>query len=201
MMNYRKGRNVEEELTRNDIQIENLPEDFLWMHVKGGTAVPNVIEFAKKALQSGEHRTIVWTGYGGGVGKTISCAEILKRDFTLHQVTRLCYKTNEEYWDPLLDGLEPIVVKRNIPCVHILMSLDEIDPKSPGYQFSKNKTTFWVESNHNRSNNSNRRESQGNQPLRANRSDANEPSNNQNQQKPKKPNRKPKGNSNQMEVD
>lgn len=33
MMNYRKGRNVEEELTRNDIQIENLPEDFLWMHV------------------------------------------------------------------------------------------------------------------------------------------------------------------------
>lgn len=61
--------------------------------VKGGTAVPNVIEFAKKALQSGEHRTIVWTGYGGGAGKTISCAEILKRDFTLHQVTRLCYKT------------------------------------------------------------------------------------------------------------
>lgn len=115
-MNYRKGRNVEEELTRNDIQIENLPEDFLWMHVsflyqirrwlgvslietlympqvKGGTAVPNVIEFSKKALQSGEHRTIVWTGYGGGVVKTISCAEILKRDFTLHQVTRLCYKT------------------------------------------------------------------------------------------------------------
>lgn len=34
MMNYRKGRNVEEELTRNDIQIENLPEDFLWMHVR-----------------------------------------------------------------------------------------------------------------------------------------------------------------------
>lgn len=61
--------------------------------MKGGTAVANVIDFAKKALQSGEHRTIVWTGYGGGVGKTISCAEILKRDFTLHQVTRLCYKT------------------------------------------------------------------------------------------------------------
>lgn len=33
MMNYRKGRNIEEELTRNDIKIENLPEDFLWMHV------------------------------------------------------------------------------------------------------------------------------------------------------------------------
>lgn len=93
MMNYRKGRNIEEEITRNDIEIENLPEDFLWMHVKGGTTVSNVTEFAKKALQSKEHRCIVWTGYGGGVGKTISCAEILKRDFPLHQVTRLGYKT------------------------------------------------------------------------------------------------------------
>lgn len=92
MMNYRKGRNVEDELTRNDIKIENLPDDFLWMHVKGGTTVPNVTEFAKKALQSGEHRNIVWTGYGGGVGKAISCAEILKRDFQLHQITRLCFK-------------------------------------------------------------------------------------------------------------
>lgn len=33
MMNYQKGRNVEQELTRTDIQIENLPENFLWMHV------------------------------------------------------------------------------------------------------------------------------------------------------------------------
>lgn len=32
-MNYRKGKNVEAELTRNDIKIENLPDDFLWMQV------------------------------------------------------------------------------------------------------------------------------------------------------------------------
>lgn len=50
---------------------------------------------------------------------------------------------NEEYWEPLLDGLESIVVKRNIPCVHIFVSLDAIDPKTPGYQFSEQKTTFW----------------------------------------------------------
>lgn len=43
MMNYRKGRNVEEELTRNDIQIENLPEDFLWMHVSGRICCVNHI--------------------------------------------------------------------------------------------------------------------------------------------------------------
>lgn len=31
-----------------------------------------------------------------------------------------------------MDGLEQIVVKRNVPCVHILMSLDEIDSSTPG---------------------------------------------------------------------
>lgn len=63
------------------------------VQVKGGTNVSNVVEFAKNALETGEHRAVVWTGYGGGVGKTISSVEILKRDITLHQVTRLCYKT------------------------------------------------------------------------------------------------------------
>lgn len=33
MMNYKKGKNIEEELTKEDIPIENLPSDFLWMHV------------------------------------------------------------------------------------------------------------------------------------------------------------------------
>lgn len=33
MENYKKGRNVEEEVTREKIPIEILPENFLWMHV------------------------------------------------------------------------------------------------------------------------------------------------------------------------
>lgn len=33
MMNYKKGKNVEEELTEDTIPIENLPQKFLWMHV------------------------------------------------------------------------------------------------------------------------------------------------------------------------
>lgn len=32
----------------------------------------------------------------------------------------------------MVEGLEEIVVKRNIPCVHILLSLDEIDSTTPG---------------------------------------------------------------------
>lgn len=65
MENYRKGSNIEEELSKNQIPIENLPENFLWLHVKGGTKVQNVIEYARNALDSNEHRAVVWSGSGG----------------------------------------------------------------------------------------------------------------------------------------
>ncbi|XP_035785713.1 uncharacterized protein LOC118463326 [Anopheles albimanus] len=144
MMHYKKGKNVEQELSQEQIPIEVLPEQFLWMHVKGGSAVSNLTEYAKKALTDGTHRSVVWSGSDGGVGKTISCAEILKRDFELHQVTRICYRKVEEFWDPQQEGLEQIVAKRNIPCIHILTSLDPIDPGTPGYQHSKSQTGFML---------------------------------------------------------
>jgi ribonuclease P/MRP protein subunit RPP25 len=93
MENYRKGKNVEEELSKEHIPIELLPEKFLWMHVKGGTKVSNVVDYAEKAFKSGEYRSVVWSGSGGGLPKTISCAEIMKRNSKeLNQVTRLAYQ-------------------------------------------------------------------------------------------------------------
>ena len=65
MENYRKGSNVEEELSKDKIPIECLPDKFLWMHVKGGTKVQNVIEYARNAIDTNEHRSIVWSGSGG----------------------------------------------------------------------------------------------------------------------------------------
>lgn len=91
-MHYKKGKNVEEELTKEQIPIEVLPGQFLWMHVKGGSRIFNLVEYAKKALESGDQRALVWSGTGGGIGKTISCAEIMKKDFELHQITRVCYR-------------------------------------------------------------------------------------------------------------
>ncbi|XP_052892384.1 ribonuclease P protein subunit p25-like protein [Anopheles moucheti] len=166
MMHYKKGKNVEEELSQEQIPIEVLPEQFLWMHVKGGSAVTNLVEYAKKALEEGSHRSVVWSGSDGGVGKTISCAEILKRHFELHQVTRICYRKVEEYWDPQEDGLEQIVAKRNIPCVHILTSLDEIDSTVPGYQHSKTHGGFWTGSGLS-SSESPRKRPQGQRPKEA----------------------------------
>jgi len=53
--------------------------------------VSNVIEFAQASLNKGEHRCVVWSGSGGGVIKTISCAEVLKRSHPLYQVNRMAY--------------------------------------------------------------------------------------------------------------
>lgn len=51
----------------------------------------------------------------------------------------------DEYWEPETEGLETIVVKREIPCIHILISLDEFDKTAPGYQNSGTKTSFWIQ--------------------------------------------------------
>uniref|UniRef100_A0A182S9Q1 DNA/RNA-binding protein Alba-like domain-containing protein n=1 Tax=Anopheles maculatus TaxID=74869 RepID=A0A182S9Q1_9DIPT len=164
LMHYKKGKNVEEELTQDNIPIEVLPEQFLWMHVKGGSSVKNLVEHAKKALEDGTHRSVVWSASDGGVGKTISCAEIMKRHFELHQVTRICYRTVEEYWDPQSSGLEQIVAKRTIPCVHILTSLDAIDPKVPGYQHTKSEAGFWTGAGLGPTGNSSRKRPEGQRP-------------------------------------
>ncbi|KAL5288719.1 RPP25L family protein [Megaselia abdita] len=115
------------------------------MQVKGSTKVSNVIDFAKKALEKGEYRDVVWTSSGGGVVKAISCAEILKRSYPVHQITRLCYRKVDEYWQPQTEGLEVIVASRKIPCIHIWQSLDVIKKETHGYQHSSAKTEFYVE--------------------------------------------------------
>ncbi|XP_016991451.1 ribonuclease P protein subunit p25-like protein isoform X2 [Drosophila rhopaloa] len=147
MMHYRKAENVEKELSKSDLPFEdcmpNIQKDILWMHVKGGTKISNVIEFAQAALNKGEHRCVVWSGSGGGVVKTISCAEVLKRSHPVYQVTRMAYTSVEEHWKPQMDGLEEIIVNRQIPTLHILMSLDELPDSIEGLQKPNTSTDFW----------------------------------------------------------
>lgn len=147
MMHYRKAENVEQELSKSDLPFENcLPKDhkdFLWMHVKGGTKLSNVVEYAKSALDKGEYRSMVWSGSGGGVIKTISCAEVLKRSYPLYQLTRMAYSSVEEHWKPQTDGLEEIIAKRQIPTLHILMSLDELPEGIEGVQLPNTTSDFW----------------------------------------------------------
>uniref|UniRef100_W8BK95 Ribonuclease P protein subunit p25-like protein n=1 Tax=Ceratitis capitata TaxID=7213 RepID=W8BK95_CERCA len=152
MMHYRKGENIEQELSKDDLPFDDcltkLPQkDFLWMHVRGGTKVHNVLNYAKNALDKGEYRTVVWSGSGGGVVKTVSCAEIFKRSFPLYQLTRMDQVSIEEHWEPQMDGLEPIVAKRKVPSLHILMTLDPIDECISDVQKPNTTTEYWRGSN------------------------------------------------------
>ncbi|XP_068143676.1 LOW QUALITY PROTEIN: ribonuclease P protein subunit p25-like protein [Drosophila tropicalis] len=147
MMHYSKSENLEQELTKDDLPFHDcIPKnskDFLWMQVKGGTKVRNVVEYVHSSLNKGEYRMLVWSGSGGGVVKTISCAEILKQRQPLYQVTRMSYTNVEEYWKPQMNGLEEIIVKRRIPAIHILMSIDKLNKNIEGFQDSSTSTDFW----------------------------------------------------------
>lgn len=58
--------------------------------VKAGTKISNVLAHARKVIASGETRALLWSGYGNGVVKTISCAETMKREQTLNQLIKVC---------------------------------------------------------------------------------------------------------------
>ncbi|XP_016958128.1 ribonuclease P protein subunit p25-like protein [Drosophila biarmipes] len=186
MMHYRKAENVEKELSKSDLPFEDcMPtsqKDFLWMHVKGGTKVSNVIEFAQASLNKGEHRCVVWSGSGGGVVKTISCAEVLKRSHPVYQVTRMAYTSVEEHWKPQMEGLEEIIVNRQIPTLHILMSLDELPDSIEGLQKPNTSTDFWEggganpKPQHHQQQQQQQHQGSSSRPSKRNRSGRNKPS-------------------------
>ncbi|RZF41952.1 hypothetical protein LSTR_LSTR015576 [Laodelphax striatellus] len=131
MENYTKGKNVEQEWTKETVPIPNLPENFTWMHVKGGSKMCNLLEYALKAFK--ETGAVLWTGCGPAVVKTVSCAEIMKKRFKgLHQINKICYTKVEEFWTPLQEDLEELVVTRELPTIHILLSNETLDKEEPG---------------------------------------------------------------------
>ncbi|KRT81061.1 hypothetical protein AMK59_5203 [Oryctes borbonicus] len=97
MENYKKGKNVEEPLIKENIPINELPENFLWMQVRGGSKIRNLLSLAMEVFS--EKQYVVWTGFGQSVGKAITCAEIMKREYKqpLHQITRICYRLYVKY--------------------------------------------------------------------------------------------------------
>lgn len=61
--------------------------------VKGGSKLNNLLSHAAGILEDKGATTVVWSGAGVAIPKAISCAEILKRQFSIeHQVTKLTHK-------------------------------------------------------------------------------------------------------------
>lgn len=59
------------------------------LQVAPGSKMRKLLEIAIRSM--GEGKQVVWTGVGISMGKAISCAEILKRKFRAHQITKICY--------------------------------------------------------------------------------------------------------------
>ncbi|KAK5645362.1 hypothetical protein RI129_006662 [Pyrocoelia pectoralis] len=134
MDHYSKGKNVEEPLEKNRIPIPNLPSEFVWMQVRGGSKMKDLLTYAFKEFEAANF--VVWTGFGPSVGKAVSCAEIMKREYNgeLYQITKICYRLVQEFWDPKIPELEQIVVERKLPMIHILLSKEPLNTTELGYQ-------------------------------------------------------------------
>ncbi|XP_011881795.1 PREDICTED: ribonuclease P protein subunit p25-like protein [Vollenhovia emeryi] len=116
------------------VPIHNLPERFLWMHVKSGTKIRNVLNVALKEFPN--YNSVVWTGIGHGITKVITCAEIFKRKHEgLHQVTKLCYDSSE-------NSKENVAAENRTPKIHILLTKDIKDPTELGYQAPGDRGKF-----------------------------------------------------------
>lgn len=152
MENYTKGKNVEQEFERDKIPIEGLPDNFLWMQVRGGSKMSNLLNHVTGILEDKTATAVVWSGVGAAISKTISCAEIIKRQFSIqHQVTKLLYQIVEEHWEPKIEGLETLVVKRQIPAIHILLTSEPLKDFNQLGSQSINGKKFW-EQNENQPN-------------------------------------------------
>jgi ribonuclease P/MRP protein subunit RPP25 len=127
MDQYLKGKNVEEELTTANIPVANLPPKFGWLLVSGSTKIRTALGPATRQFK--EEGCLVIAGSGNSTSKAVSIAEILKRrNKSVHQITKIGVKKVEEHWDPKSDELDPLVVTREIPTIHLVLFRN--DPKS-----------------------------------------------------------------------
>ncbi|KAJ3652340.1 hypothetical protein Zmor_018315 [Zophobas morio] len=101
--------------------------------VRGGSRIRNLLTHALNEFP--DAKSVVWTGFGQPVGKAVTCAELMKREYQnkLYQITKLCYKRVEEYWDPVNPELDQLVVKKNLPMIHVYLSLEPLENEELGY--------------------------------------------------------------------
>lgn len=135
-----------------------LPSGVLEMRVKEGSKIRNLMGFAMARMQGeksgtrgssssdGGLRQVVFSGSGRAVTKTITCAEIMKRKVgSLHQLTKLRYKTVKEVWESSERATSEMTVHRSVPSISILLSKDPLDPTEPGYQPPETVSALWEE--------------------------------------------------------
>eukprot|EP00040_Diaphanoeca_grandis_P014371 m.72925 g.72925 ORF g.72925 m.72925 type:complete len:142 (-) comp24495_c1_seq1:279-704(-) len=134
MDGYALARSVEVEPEVTD------GDDIPVVHVSQNGKIRTYVAAAEKILTNIEvnQRTVIFQGNGRAVTKTISCVEILKTKFEdLHQITTIGTQRVDDIWaakPDLKEDVDNIRVTRQVPMIKILLSLDELDPSTLGYQ-------------------------------------------------------------------
>jgi len=131
MEHYCKGRNEEEELRKDNIPMSDLPSQFSWLEVTGSTRVRTDVGNMSRLLR--DEGAIVVGGCGPNTEKVVTLAEIIKRrNKHVHQVTKVGEKSVREFWEPKTEDLDPLVVTRLVPTVHILLAIRRDDEQKQG---------------------------------------------------------------------
>lgn len=135
-------RKVSSSTESDSCPIPGLAEGVLEMRVKEGSKIRNLLGFAMARMQGDVQRggrpalsQILFTGSGRAITKTITCAEIMKRQLRgLHQLSKLQYCTVREQWQARDSASSNMTLHRLLPAIYILLSKEPLDPKEPGYQ-------------------------------------------------------------------
>ncbi|XP_071506878.1 uncharacterized protein [Diadema antillarum] len=138
------------------VEVEDLEGPFLHMgvrfgevttmKVRNGSKIRNLLTFATKKMKEDGSRSIIFTGVGQAVTKTVTCAEIMKRQMkNLHQINKAYFRRTEEIWEPKQDGLDKLRVNRQVPALAILLSKDPLEETEPGYQAPGSFEVKWTE--------------------------------------------------------
>ncbi|XP_046846934.1 ribonuclease P protein subunit p25-like protein isoform X1 [Xenia sp. Carnegie-2017] len=120
--------------------VDELPKGPHDIFISSGSKLKTVISRSVELLEEVDGK-VVLIGCGPTVNKTITCAEIIKRQYqTLHQNNKLFYKRMEDVWEPNESiGLDKLTVTRNVPSMKITLSKAPLESSDPGYQAPLNR--------------------------------------------------------------
>ncbi|XP_015073022.1 protein FAM98B-like isoform X2 [Solanum pennellii] len=96
----------------------------------------NYITYATNLLlQEKGSKEIALKSMGRAISKTVMIAELIKRKIVgLHQITSIGSSDITDTWEPLEEGLLPLETTRHVSVITIILSKEELDTSSAGYQ-------------------------------------------------------------------
>ena len=97
-----------------------------------------VREFVKAALlnfKKSNMKTVVLKASGTTIPKAVAAAEQIKTyEPGLHQINCIQKRVVKDVFKPIEEGLDDVVIERNLEGVEITLSKDLLDTKNPGFQ-------------------------------------------------------------------